>query len=124
MPQAGWVIEYGSFHAEYDDQNRIVSLTDKYHATDRDYEDTVYLRGIHHPERWDPHTGSTLRLSAHYVRYRDEVYTRTSLYVTAEHAVFLISRPNPKHTARITARAPFLRDVTAEINMMENTWQK
>ena len=93
-------------------------------TTDRDYEDTVYLRGIHHPERWDPHTGSTHRLSAHYVRYRDEVYTRTSLYVTAEHAVFLISRPNPKHTARITARAPFLRDVTAEINMMENTWQK
>lgn len=90
-------------------------------TTDRDYEDIIYLRGIHHLDRWDPHTGATRRLSGHYVRYRDEIYTRTSLHVPAEHAVFLISRPNPKHTARIRAKASLLQDVTKEINMMEGS---
>ncbi|MBQ4111932.1 MAG: hypothetical protein IJD38_03950, partial [Clostridia bacterium] len=93
-------------------------------TTDRDYGDTVYLRGIHVFDRWDPHTGSTSRLGTHYVRYRGEIYTRTRLYVPAEQAVFLISRPDPKRTARITARAATLPDVTAEINMMESTRQK
>ena len=93
-------------------------------TTDRDYGDTIYIRGIHSFDRWDPHTGKTSRLGTHYVRYRNEVYTRTRLYVPAEQAVFLISRPDKKHTERIKAHAHTLRDVTAEINMMESTRQK
>lgn len=90
-------------------------------TTDRDYGDNIFLRGVHCFDCWDPHTGSTNRLGSRYVRYRGEVYTRTHLYVPAERAVFLISRPNPKHTRRITAKANQLPDVTNEINMMEST---
>lgn len=93
-------------------------------TTDRDYDDIIYLRGIHFLHLWDPHTGSTRRLGAYYVRYRGEIYTRAHLYVTAEHAVFLISRPDQKRTERISAHAHTLRDVTTEINMMESTRQK
>lgn len=93
-------------------------------TTNRDYDDTVYLRGIHDLDFWDPHTGATHRLGSYYVRYRGEIYTRTHLYVSAEHAVFLISRPNKKRTERIQAHAHTLRDVTAEINMMESAWHK
>lgn len=93
-------------------------------TTDRDYGDTVYIRGIHSFDRWDPHTGKTARLGTHYVRYRGETYTRTRLYVPAERAVFLISRPDKKRAARIAANAHTLRDVTAEINMMESTRQQ
>ncbi|MBQ4112194.1 MAG: hypothetical protein IJD38_05295 [Clostridia bacterium] len=90
-------------------------------TTDRDYGDTVYIRGIHSFERWDPHTGKTSRLGSFYVRYRGEIYTRTRLYVPAERAVFLVSRPDKKITQRVTAHAASLRDVTAEINMMESS---
>ena len=90
-------------------------------TTDRDYHDTVYLRGIHFLDCWDPHTGATHRLVAHYVKYRDEIYTRTSLHVPADRAVFLISKPNPKATERIRRHADSLRDVTHEINMMESS---
>ena len=93
-------------------------------TTDRDYGDTVYLRGIHFFDRWDPHTGSTSRLGTHYVRYRGEIYTRTRLFVPAEQSVFLISRPDKKRAERIKAHARTFRDVTAEINMMESTRQK
>ena len=93
-------------------------------TTDRDYGDTVYLRGIHFFDRWDPHTGNTSRLGAHYVRYRGEIYTRTRLFVPAEQSVFLISRPNKKRAERIKSHAHTFRDVTAEINMMESTRQK
>ncbi len=93
-------------------------------TTDRDYGDTVYLRGIHTFDRWDPHTGKTSRLGAHYVRYRGEIYTRTRLYVPANRAVFLISRPDKKHAERIAARAHTLPNVTREINMMESTRQQ
>ena len=92
-------------------------------TTDRDYGDTVYLRGIHSFDRWDPHTGKTSRPGSHYVRYRGEIYTRTRLYVPADRAVFLISRPDKKHAARIAARAHTLPNVTREINMMESTRQ-
>ena len=90
-------------------------------TTNRDYGDTVYIRGIHSFERWDPHTGRTLRLGNFYVRYHGEIYTRTRLYVPAERAVFLISRPDKKQVEKVKARAATLRDVTAEINMMEST---
>ena len=90
-------------------------------TTDRDYHDTVYLRGIHFLDCWDPHTGATHRLVAHYVKYRDEIYTRTNLHVPADRAVFLISKPNPKATERIRRHADSLRDVTHEINMMESS---
>ncbi len=90
-------------------------------TTDRDYHDTVYLRGIHFLDCWDPHTGSTGRLPTHYVKYRDEIYTRTNLHVPADRAVFLISKPNPKATERIRRHADSLRDVTHEINMMESS---
>lgn len=90
-------------------------------TTNRDYRDTVYMRGIHSFDHWDPHTGATNRLRSHYVRYRGEVYTRTSLHVEAEHAVFLISRPDKKHAARVAAQASTLQDVTREINMMESS---
>jgi hypothetical protein len=93
-------------------------------TTDRDYGDTVYLRGIHFFDRWDPHTGSTSRLGTHYVRYRGEIYTRTRLFVPAEQSVFLISRPDKKRTERIKAHAHTFQDVTREINMMESTRQK
>ncbi len=93
-------------------------------TTDRDYGDTVYIRGIHFFDRWDPHTGRTARLGTHYVRYRGEIYTRTRLYVPAEQAVFLISRPEKKRSERVKAHAHILPDVTAEINMMETTRQK
>jgi hypothetical protein len=92
-------------------------------TTDRDYGDTIFIRGIHSFDRWDPHTGKTSRLGAHYVRYRDEIYTRTRLYVPVDRAVFLISRPDKKHTEKIRARAATLPDVTREINMMESTRQ-
>ena len=90
-------------------------------TTNRDYGDTVYIRGIHSFERWDPHTGRTLRLGNFYVRYHGEIYTRTRLYVPAERAVFLISRPDKEQVEKVKARAATLRDVTAEINMMEST---
>lgn len=90
-------------------------------TTDRDYDDTIYLRGIHSLDQWDPHTGSTHRLGTYYVRYRGEIYTRTSLHVAAKRAVFLISRPNSKHAARVQSHAHLLRDATREINMMEKT---
>lgn len=90
-------------------------------TTDRDYGDTVYLRGIHSFDCWDPHTGATSRLGAHYVRFHGEVYTRTRLHVPAERSVFLISRPNKKRAERISAKAHQLPDVTHEINMMEST---
>jgi hypothetical protein len=92
-------------------------------TTNVNYDDTVYLRGIHFLDRWDPHTGRTSRLNATYVRYKHEVYTRTNLHLEAEHAVFLISRPNHKRHERITARAKELRDVTRELNMMERAKQ-
>ena len=88
-------------------------------TTDRNYNDTIYLRGIHSLDRWDPHTGATHRLSSYCVSYRGEIYTRTRLHVEAEQAVFLISRPNPKHTSKVQLHANFLPDVTNEINMME-----
>ena len=90
-------------------------------TTDRNYDDTVYLRGIHFLDCWDPHTGSTNRLSSYYVKYRNEIYTRTNLHVSAERAVFLISKPNPKATERIRRHADSLHDVTKEINMMERS---
>ena len=90
-------------------------------TTDRDYGDTIFIRGIHSLDQWDPHTGRTHRLGTHYVRYRGEVYTRTSLYVHADRAIFLISRPNKKHHDKIAARIRDLPDVTREINMMEST---
>jgi hypothetical protein len=90
-------------------------------TTNRDYSDTIYIHGIHSFDRWDPHTGKTCRLGSHCVRYRGEIYTRTHLYVPAERAVFLISRPNKKHVERVAARADTLRDVTGEINMMESS---
>ena len=93
-------------------------------TTDRDYGDTVYLRGIHFFDRWDPHTGSTSRLGTHYVRYRGEIYTRTRLFVPAEQSVFLISRPDKKRVERIKSHAHALHDVTREINMMESTRQQ
>jgi hypothetical protein len=93
-------------------------------TTDRDYGDTVYLRGIHFLDRWDPHTGSTSRLGTHYVRYRGEIYTRTRLFVPAEQSVFLISRPDKKRVERIKSHAHALHDVTREINMMESTRQQ
>ena len=93
-------------------------------TTDRDYGDTIYIRGIHSFDRWDPHTGKTARLGTHYVRYRGQIYTRTRLYVPAEQAVFLISRPDKKKADKIRTRIHALRDVTAEINMMESTRQK
>ena len=83
-----------------------------------------YLRGIHFFDRWDPHTGSTSRLGTHHVRYRGEIYTRTRLFVPAEQSVFLITRPDKKRAERIKAHVNTLRDVTAEINMMESTRQK
>ena len=92
-------------------------------TTNRDYGDTVYIRGIHSFERWDPHTGHTQHLGNFYVRYHGEIYTRTRLYVPAERAVFLISRPDKKHAEKIRARASTLPDVTREINMMESTRQ-
>ncbi len=92
-------------------------------TTDRDYGDTVYIRGIHFFDRWDPHTGKTARLGTHYVRYRGEIYTRTRLFVPAERAVFLISRPDKKRAEKIAAKAPHLNDVTHAINMMESTRQ-
>ena len=88
-------------------------------TTDRDYYDTVYLRGIHSLDEWDPHTGATHRPVVSYVRYRGEIYTRTTLHVHAERAVFFISRPNSKHEARVRKGAASLRDVTKDINMME-----
>ena len=90
-------------------------------TTDRNYHDTVYLRGIHFLDCWDPHTGSTGRLPTHYVKYRDEIYTRTNLEVLADRAVFLISIPHPKATERIRRHAESLHDVTNEINMMESS---
>ena len=93
-------------------------------TTDRDYGDTIYIRGVHSFDRWDPHTGKTSRLGTHYVRYRDEIYTRTRLYVPVDRAVFLISRPDKKRAEKIRARAHTLPDVTREINMMESTRQK
>lgn len=90
-------------------------------TTDRNYHDTVYLRGIHFLDRWDPHTGSTGRLPTHYVKYRNEIYTRTNLEVLADRAVFLISIPHPKATERIRRHAESLHDVTNEINMMESS---
>ena len=90
-------------------------------TTDRDYGDTIFIRGIHSFDQWDPHTGKTRRLRGHYVRYRGEVYTRTSLYVPAGKAIFLISRPNKKHNDKIAARIHTLPNVTREINMMEST---
>ena len=90
-------------------------------TTDRDYGDTIYIRGIHSFDQWDPHSGKTSRLGAHYVRYRGEVYTRTRLYVPSNRAVFLISRPNKKHAEKIAARAATLPNVTREINMLEST---
>ena len=92
-------------------------------TTDHDYGDTVYIRGIHSFDRWDPHTGKTSRLATHYVRYRDEIYTRTRLFVPAARAVFLISRPDKKHAEKIRARVHRLPNVTREINMMESTRQ-
>jgi hypothetical protein len=92
-------------------------------TTNVNYADTIYLRGIHFLDRWDPHTGRTGRLGAHYVRYKGEVYTRTRLHLTAEHAVFLISRPNPKRAERIAARAGALHDVSREFSMMEQAKQ-
>ncbi len=88
-------------------------------TTNVNYNDIVYLRGIHFLDRWDPHTGYTRRLGASYVRYKGEIYTRTYLHLAAEHAAFLISRPNPKRAERIAARAQNLRDVTRDLNMME-----
>jgi hypothetical protein len=93
-------------------------------TTDRDYGDTIYIRGIHSFDRWDPHTGKTSRLGTHYVRYRDEIYTRTRLYVPVDRAVFLISRPDKKRAEKIKARAHTFPNVTREINMMESTRQK
>ena len=92
-------------------------------TTDRNYGDTVYVRGIHAFDRWDPHTGKSIRLGSLYVRYRGEIYTRTRLYVPANRAVFLISRPDKKRVNKITAHAHSLPDVTREINMMESTRQ-
>ena len=90
-------------------------------STDRDYNDTVYMKGIHAFDLWDPHTGDTHRLGTHYVRYRGEIYTRTHLYVNAEHSVFLISRPSQKREAHVASIKDSLQDVTREINMMEST---
>ena len=92
-------------------------------TTDGNYGDTVYIRGIHTFDRWDPHTGKSSRLGAHYVRYRGEIYTRTRLYIPANRAVFLISRPNKKRAEHILSRAHTLSDVTREINMMESSRQ-
>ena len=93
-------------------------------TTDRDYGDTVYIRGIHAFDRWDPHTGKSNRLGSLYVRYRGEIYTRTRLYVPANRAVFLISRPDKKRVERISKRVATLPNVTQEINMMESTRQQ
>ena len=93
-------------------------------TTDVNYSDTVYLRGIHFLDRWDPHTGKTRRLGASYVRYKGEIYTRTNLYLAAEHAAFLISRPAPKRAARIAAHKALLPDVTRDLNMMEKAKQR
>ena len=85
------------------------------------YKGSILLRGWHAPEEWNPYTGKIHKLTCEIVRFRGEIYTRTHLYVSAEHAVFLISRPNKKRTERIKAHAHTLRDVTTEINMMEST---
>ena len=90
-------------------------------TTDRDYGDTIFIRGIHFFDQWDPHTGSTSRLGGYHVRYRGEIYTRTNLYVPANRAVFLISRPDKKHAEKIAARVRDLPDVTREFKMMEST---
>lgn len=92
-------------------------------TTNVNYDDTIYLRGIHFLDRWDPHTGRTRKLVSHYVRYKGEIYTRTNLHLSAERAAFLISRPNHKRYARISAQARSLQDVTRELNMMESTRQ-
>ena len=90
-------------------------------TTDRHYSDTVYLRGIHSLDRWDPHTGASHRPSVSYVRYRGEVYTRTSLHIPPERALFLISRPDPKREAKVRRNVAALQDVTKEINMLEGS---
>ena len=92
-------------------------------TTDVNYDDTVYLRGIHFLDRWDPHTGRTHRLPGRYVRYKGEIYTRTHLHLSAEHAALLISRPGRKRAERIAAQAASLPDVTQELNMMERSKQ-
>ena len=92
-------------------------------TTNVNYDDTVYLRGIHFLDHWDPHTGRTRRLVSHHVCYKGEIYTRTRLHIPAERAAFLISRPNRKRAERIASKIHLLQDVTREFNMMESAKQ-
>lgn len=90
-------------------------------TTDRIYNDTLYLRGIHALDCWDPHTGKTTRLSTHYVRHRGEPYTRVHLHLPAERALFFVSRPEDRRARRIRTKAHLLPDVTSELTMMEQS---
>lgn len=79
-------------------------------TTDRTYDNFIYLRGVLAPHRWDPHTGHTSRLLAHYVRYRGETYTRVRLHLPSGHGVFLVSGSvPPADRIRITEASGIIR---------------
>jgi hypothetical protein len=82
------------------------------------YDHSIYLRGIHRPEHWDPHSGRTHRLSAHYVMYRGHVYTRVALHLPPDHSVFMVSESDPRLIAAVEASADRLPDMTGDLHMM------
>ena len=85
------------------------------------YDRPIYLRGIHRPEQWDPHTGRTRRPSARYVRYRGHVYTRVVLHLPPDHSIFMVSESNSKLITSVEANAKHLPDLTGEIHMMAHS---
>ena len=85
------------------------------------YDNAIYLRGIHRPERWDPHNGRTRRLSAHYVTLHGHVYTRVFLHLPPDHSVFMVSECNPRLIASVEANAARLPDLTGDVHMMAHS---
>jgi len=85
------------------------------------YDHPIYLRGIHRPERWDPHNGRTRRLSAHYVTLHGHIYTRVALRLQPDHSAFIVSECNPRLIAAVEANAKNLPDLTGHVHMMAHS---
>ena len=63
-----------------------------YNTTDRDYENTVYLRGALKPVIYDPQTGKVKRMRrVKYATYRGQIYTYLPLKIPKQSTLFLVS---------------------------------
>lgn len=63
-------------------------------TTNRSYDHTVYLRGAHAPECFDPHSGTHYETESSLVRFRDEIYTKFTLKLAPATSLFILSDAN------------------------------